>query len=230
MSARIGSTSTKEALADMTARVRPATVRSQAAGKISFAASAASLMLLFALHILSPEFDPSWRMVSEYALGNYGWILMLMFLTWALSCVALFFAIKSQVQTLAGRIGLGFLLLSAIGITMGGLFDVNHDLHGLAAMIGIPSLPIAAILISVSLIRNPSWTPARRVLLATAILTWVSLILMNIAVFTAFSQSSEQISQGGWVGWANRFLIVAYHVWLMVVAWRAADASQSSAS
>lgn len=230
MSAKVGSTSTNETLSEMTARIRPSTVRSQAAGKISFAASAASLIFLFALHILSPEFDPSWRMVSEYALGSYGWILLLMFLTWALSCVALFFAIQSQAQTLAGKIGLGFLLLSAIGITMGGLFDVNHDLHGLAAMIGMPSLPIAAILISLSLIRNPSWTPARRVLLGTAILTWVSLVLMNIAVFTAFSQSSEQLSQGAWVGWANRFLIVAYHVWLMTVARHAVNQPQSYSS
>jgi hypothetical protein len=113
---------------------------------------------------------------------------------------------------------------------MGGLFDVNHDLHGLAAMIGMPSLPIAAILISVSLIRNPSWTAARRLVLGTAILAWVSLILMNIAVFTAFSQSREQLSQDGWVGWANRFLIVTYHVWLMVVARHAANAPESSAS
>jgi hypothetical protein len=214
----------------MIARVRPATVSSQAAGKISFAASAASLILLLVLHILSPEFDPSWRMVSEYALGNYGWVLLLMFLTWALSCVALFFAVKSQARTLAGKIGLGFLLLSAVGMTMGGLFDVNHNLHGLAAMIGIPSLPVAAILISASLIRSPSWAPARGMLLGTAILTWVSLVLMNIAVFTAFSQSSEQLSQDAWVGWANRFLIIAYNVWLMAVARRAVNGPQLQSS
>jgi hypothetical protein len=225
MSTKIVSTSKNESISEMTTKVS-----SQAAGKISFAASVSSLIFLSVLHILSPEFDPSWRMVSEYALGNYGWALLLMFLTWALSCVALFFAIKSQARTIGGKIGLGFLLISAIGITMGGLFDLNHDLHGLAAMIGIPSLPIAAILISVSLIRNPSWTPARRLLLGTAILTWVSLILMNIAIFTAFSQSSEQVSQGAWVGWANRFLIIADHAWLMAVAWRAANAPQSHSS
>lgn len=230
MSTNIGSTSTNETISELTARVRPGTVSSQTAGKISFAASAASLIFLFALHILSQEFDPSWRMVSEYALGNYGWALLLMFLTWALSCVALFLAIKSQTRTVAGKLGLGFLLVSAIGITMGGLFDVNHNLHGLAAMIGMPSLPIAAVLISVSLIRNPAWTPARRLLLGTAILTWVSLILMNIAVFTAFSQSSEQLSQDAWVGWANRFLIFADHAWLMTVAWRAANVSQLRSS
>lgn len=197
----------------------------QVAGRISFAAAAASLVLLAALHVLSPELDPSWRMVSEYALGNFGWVLALMFLAWALSCVALFFAIKSQVRTIGGKIGLGFLLAAAVGMSMAAMFDVNHNLHGLAAMIGIPSLPIAAILISLSLVRNPSWTPVRRSLLWTAILTWVSLVLMNVAVFTGFSPTGE-ISPDAWVGWANRFLVIAYDVWLMVVARRVVETTQ----
>jgi hypothetical protein len=28
-----------------------------------------SLLCLLALHFVSPEFQPSWRMISEYALG-----------------------------------------------------------------------------------------------------------------------------------------------------------------
>jgi hypothetical protein len=168
-------------------------------------------------------------MVSEYALGSYGWVLLLMFLTWALSCIALFFAIKSHVMTVGGKIGLGFLFLAAVGMTMGGLFDVNHDLHGLAAMIGMPSLPIAAVLISVSLGRNPSWTSAWRALIWTAILTWVSLVLMNIAIFTGFSPTGEA-NPGAWFGWANRFLIIAYDIWLLVVAWRALHMQQPRSS
>ena len=29
--------------------------------------------MLSSLHALSPEFDPSWRVVSEYANGKYEW-------------------------------------------------------------------------------------------------------------------------------------------------------------
>jgi hypothetical protein len=42
-----------------------------------------------ALHILTQEFDPSWRMISEYALGHYGWLLSLTFLAWGFSTWAL---------------------------------------------------------------------------------------------------------------------------------------------
>ena len=202
---------------------------SHTAGRISLTSSVATLVFLAVLHLLSPEFDPARRMVSEYALGNYSWILSLMFLAWALSCIALFFAIKPDVRTTGGRVGLGFLLLSALGMSMAAVFDVNHNLHGLAAMIGIPSLPIAAVLISVSLGRNASWTSARRLLIWTAILTWVSLILMNVGIFTGFSQTGEALP-GAWFGWANRFLIVAYTIWLMVVAWRILNLRQSRSS
>jgi hypothetical protein len=62
-----------------------------------------------------------------------------------------------------------------------------------------------------------------------ALLTWVSLILMNVAIFTGFSQTGEA-NPGAWFGWANRFLIVAYTIWLMVVAWRTLNLRQSYSS
>jgi hypothetical protein len=43
----------------------------------------ATILLLAALHVLSPEFSPSWRVISEYAFGHYAWVLSLMFCAWA---------------------------------------------------------------------------------------------------------------------------------------------------
>jgi hypothetical protein len=229
MSTKISSSFSQDTLSDVYDRTRSAMAVSQVAARLSFLSSIASLAFLAVLHLLSPEFNPSSRMVSEYALGSHGWALFLMFMIWALSCIALFFAIKSEITNLGGKIGLGFLLLAAVGMMMGGLFDVNHNLHGLAAMIGIPSLPIAAVLIGVSLSRNPSWASARRFLIGTAILTWASLILMNVAIFTGFSPTGEA-NPGAWFGWANRFLIVAYDIWLLVVVWRAPHIWQARSS
>jgi hypothetical protein len=191
------------------------------AARLSVAAAAAALVFLATLHFLSPEFDPSWRMVSEYALGEYSWVLALMFLTWALSCASLFFAIKPYIQTVAGKIGLIFLIAAAVGMSMAAVFDVSHNLHGLAAMIGMPSLPIAAMLTSLSLVHNPAWSPARRSLLWTANLTWISLVLMFATVFIGLSQSGGEFGPHILAGWPNRFLIVAYCAWLITAAWRA---------
>jgi hypothetical protein len=186
---------------------------------LAVAAGATTLVLLAVLHVLSPEFDPSWRMVSEYALGNYAWVLALMFASWAGSCVALFLAIKSQVRTIAGKIGLGFLLASAVGMSMAAVFDASHNLHGLAALIGMPSLPIAALLISASLVRNPAWSPARRLPLWTANLPWISLVLMTAAIFIGLAQNGGEFGPGVLAGWPNRFMVVAYCAWLIAVGW-----------
>jgi len=60
------------------------------------------------------------------------------------------------------------------------VFDINHSLHGLSAMIGIPGLSIAAVLISISLVRTQPWSASKSALLWTANLTWVSILLMAV--------------------------------------------------
>lgn len=204
------------------------------AARLAIAAAGAVLLFLAALHVLSSEFAPSWRMVSEYANGQYGWVLSLMFASWALSSWALAFTIWSQVKTIAGKIGLGFLIAAGVGEAMASVFDINHPLHNLAAMIGIPSLAIAAILISVSLGSTQAWTASKKVLLWTANLTWMSLALMAAAfaiLIVTYTQAGGDMTAGvittlpagviALVGWANRLLVLAYCVWVMTVAWQA---------
>lgn len=55
------------------------TAISETSAHVSFAAAAAFVVLLAALHFLEPEFDPSWRFISEYELGRYGWAMRLAF-------------------------------------------------------------------------------------------------------------------------------------------------------
>jgi hypothetical protein len=57
--------------------------------KLSLASGALSLLFLLALHFVSPEFQPSWRMVGEYALGKHKGFLTAFFLLWGLSSILL---------------------------------------------------------------------------------------------------------------------------------------------
>lgn len=204
--------------------------------RLAIATSVVVLLLLAGLHGLSPEFDPAWRMVSEYANGKYAGVLSLMFAFWGISSWALAYTLWPYVQTTAGKIGLFFLVASGIGEAMAAIFDINHKLHSLSAMIGIPSLSIAAMLISLTLVRVEPWSIARNSLLWTANLTWVSVLLMAVAfgvMITTFTQSGVDMPTNaeavmalpegviGLVGWANRFLIVVYCAWVMTVAWLA---------
>ncbi|HXM56557.1 MAG TPA: DUF998 domain-containing protein, partial [Candidatus Dormibacteraeota bacterium] len=131
------------------------------AAAIAMAATALALALLAALHVFSPEFSPAWRMVSEYANGRYPSVLSAMFVAYGLSSLALAFAIRSQLRTRSGRIGLAALVASGAGQAAAAAFDVNQPaLHELAGVLGIAALPIGAVLISRTLAREPGWSSA----------------------------------------------------------------------
>lgn len=186
---------------------------------LSLTAALTTLVCLAGLHVLSPEFDPSWRVVSEYALGRHGWALSLMFLAWAISSWGLAFAIRSQVRTIGGQIGLAFLVAAGTGEAMASVFDLSQPIpHNLAAAIAIPSLPVAAMLISASLARTQQWRPSRRAMLWAANLTWLSLAVMVAALFSLHRQGGVLRLP---IGWPNRFLIVIYCTWVIVIAWLA---------
>jgi hypothetical protein len=193
------------------------------AARVAIAAAGAVLLLLASLHVLSPEFDPSWRVVSEYANGRYGWVLSLMFAFWALSSWALAVTVWSQINGIGGKIALGFLIAAGVGESMASVFDINHPFHNLAGTIGVLSLPIAAMMISVRLGHTQAWSAAKNVLLWTANLTWVSPVLMVAALIIMIrgytwpgnKMNADVIAV---VGWANRLLVVVYCGWVVAVA------------
>jgi hypothetical protein len=200
------------------------------AATIAIIGTVASLAALVMLHVVSPEFAPSWRMVSEYANGRHAWVLTLVFAGWAVSSFALIPALWPISATTLGKVGLAFLALAGVGQTMGTLFDINHKMHGPAAMIGIPSLCIAAVIITLALARRgdvaapPVWS---------AHLPWISFLLM-LGAFALFisalksagvdvSAQTEPLSElpdgvSGYVGWANRFLFAASYLWTALAA------------
>lgn len=206
------------------------------AARLAIAASVAALLFLATLHVLSPEYDPSWRMVSEYANGHYSWVLSLMFASWAVGSWALAIAVWSVGKTTTGKIGLIFLIAAGLGEAMGAAFDINHPLHDVAGLIGLGSLPIAAMLISMHLGRTQAWSGAKKALLWTANLTWISVVLLAatfILMIASFVQAGGDMNAQATtvtalppgvialVGWANRLLVLAYCAWVVTVAYEA---------
>ncbi len=219
-------------MAGDTATARQALAISRTAARLSFGAAATFLILLAALHFIKPELDPSWRMVSEYETGRYGWIMVLAFLSLAFSCATLFIAIRSEIQTASGKIGLALLLVCAAGMTIAAIFTADPitasqdeltthgNLHALGSALGIPGFPIAATLISLSLAHNPAWSPARQRLLWTVGLIWISLVVFVVFVAVMLPQNGGEFGPDVLIGWPNRLFLVANSLWLMAVAWR----------
>jgi hypothetical protein len=212
---------------------KPMTATQLAAALVAFAGAAATVLLLASLHLLSPEFDPRWRMVSEYANGHYGWVLSLMFASWGISAFALVLALWSRVETRAGSTGLVLLLVAGAGETGAAVFDLNNPLHDVAGALGIPCLPVAAMLIGGQFRQIRPWSRAGSVLLLTSNLTWVSLVLLVVTFIvmigtyvhaggdvTAASSKVPPLPAGviALVGLTNRFLVVADCLWVAAVA------------
>jgi hypothetical protein len=198
------------------------------AAYVAMAAVAVSCAALVVLHAASPEYAPSWRMVSEYANGAYPWVLLIVFLAWALSSFALVAALGPLWSGTLGKVGLLFLVLAGIGQAMGGLFDINHKLHGPAAMIGIPSLCIAAVVLTLAMARHggiaapPVWS---------AHLPLIAFVLMlgSFALFLSALKSAgvdvsaqtgplKELPPGvtAYVGWANRLIFVSSYLWTVL--------------
>ena len=202
---------------------------------LAIVAAAATLLLLASLHILSPEFDPSFRMVSEYALGHYGWVLSLMFLAWGISAWALAVALWSQVTTRAGKVGLWFLVIAGLGEALAAVFDITHDIgHSIAGVLGLVGFPIAALLLSVSLGRTQAWHGAKKPLLWIANLNWISVVLL-VATLVLMTVQFAQVYGGhlpqhaptrlpagvlGLDGWADRLIVLSNCLWVFVAAWQ----------
>jgi|SRR5215212_2963440 len=206
----------------------PVTRIGLSAAQVSIASSVTFLVLLAALHFIKPEFDPSWRVISEYEIGNYGGLMRLAFFSLAISCTALVPAIGSQVTGFWGKFGLGLVMLSAAGMVIAGVFTSDSmtgsrtptgQVHELAAM--LDGIPFAALLINLTLLRkNPAWSPARRALLWTAFLPVLGLIVFISSVVVMFP-SDGKFGPDVLIGWPNRFFIATHAVWLITVAWQA---------
>jgi hypothetical protein len=227
MGSRTQETSSTMARRDHT---QPVTAIPLMAARLSFAGAAMFVVLLAALHLIKPELDPSLHFVSEYAIGDYGWMMGLAFLSFALSYAALFMALRSQVRTRAGRVGLALLLVSAVGLIMGSMFatdpisasdearTTSGKLHSVGGTIGIV-MPFAAALVSWGLTRNRAWSLAREPLLWSAGLAVLGFLVSVVSLGALLSQSNGSFGPDVLVGWPNRLEILAYTVWPMVVAW-----------
>jgi hypothetical protein len=192
-------------------------------------AAALALIALAALHILKPEVRPSRNMISLYALGRHGWVMALCFAAFGAASACLFAALTAHVPSLLGRTGLAFLLAAAVGLAMAARFPMDPvstppeqmsftgRMHGVAFMIGVPCQILAVLLLSLALGNNPS---GASLLLALTAVIWLNLLIMiTIMLIVGPGKPPNPNGPERFLGWPNRLFMVAYGVWLMVVAW-----------
>jgi multisubunit Na+/H+ antiporter MnhC subunit len=196
------------------------------AARVSIGSGLLFVLLLGSLHLLEPEFDPTWRFISEYALGSFGWLMTLAFLALAASLASVGAVVISQARTVAGYIGLGVLGLGILGLLIAAIFQTDPistdpetmtfsgKMHVLGA--SLDYAPVAFLLLSFSLARNQAWQPIRRWLFITAVIT----LICTVAFILVLPQDGE-FGPGVLAGLVGRFLVLSYLGWVATAAFYA---------
>jgi hypothetical protein len=197
-------------------------------GRVAFIAAICSLCLLLVLHAVRPDLDPALHVVSEYALGPLGWMMTSSFLALGIGCAALTMALALHSSGWRFRAGLGLLAIAAFGLMMAAVFPMDPiairpeaatlsgRMHGIASMLGVPTLSAAAVLVSLSLRNDQGWATVTRPMLILAHVTWISLCVMGFCLGILIEKGPDGL--GGFMGWANRALMAAYAGWIMIAA------------
>ena len=211
------------------------------AAQLAMGASVTYQILLIVLIFLRPDLDPSWHTISEWAIGQYGWIMSGAFLISAASYGGLFLMLKSELRGALGRIGLGILLVCVIGATGVGLFTTDPmpprfplstrgTLHVILGTGQLVLLPFAALLINLSLAyKNATWIKARGVLLLTSALPplgFLSFVLYSVIFLVPLGPGAY--GPGVNIGWPPRFAFFTYMVWVVVLGWQAIQCSKQT--
>lgn len=190
-----------------------------------------SLAAIVLVHLLKTDHDPSWRAISEYALGEFGWIMTLAFLAWGIAGVTLFVALRKHIRTIPGKIGLGLLLLGTTGPLLAGIFPTDPYttssdsltpsgmIHSMAVVL-CDFIPIAGLILTVSLLRkNPAWSVVRNLMIVATVFAWVGFIVVSYAMMTILPEHGGKLGPDVEIGWHNRLMVISYITWVMAAAW-----------
>lgn len=181
------------------------------------------LILLAVMHFLEPEFNPP-HLISEYELGNFGFLMSFAFVSLGAGSLFLARAIWSDLWTKGGHFGRWWLLLIGIAYIGAGIFTpdpasiIESRLHGIFGIIVIFSSPIMFTLLWRSIVHHEQWSGVSDILKWMTILTWLGLLSFSASIFIFYGVAPG--SNTLVVGWMNRFMVAAYSAWLITVAWQ----------
>jgi hypothetical protein len=201
--------------------------QTQIAARLSAAGVIVSVVTLLLLHLIRSDLDPLTSVLSEYALGQFGWLGNVWFIALAIACGSLSYALWPTMGSHLEVTGAALLVLGAIGLVAAAIFPMDPAgagevttsglLHGIAGMIGMTSLVLATLILGWKLARKPHWSPVRGLLISFSVATALAEIGMTAA---AAASGGQEIGSGSasLVGLGNRLLMVAITAWLLTVS------------
>ena len=194
---------------------------STVAAVYSLAATALAVGLMALLHVLEPEFDPSWRTLSEYSLGRYGALMRVAFLAMGTGVIAAAVAL----WRVTGPWSLG-LVLVAIGPLGAAFIDTDpvttprahmsrkSNVHAALGSLFILGFPLAATIAGISAAGDPAVGP---VLAGASVVPWIALV-WYLGTSVRHARPDAVGGPDVRVGWPQRVNILAYVGWVALAA------------
>jgi hypothetical membrane protein len=172
-------------------RQRPAAYRAKPLARFALAGVAVYVAIDVLLAFLRPGYSLIYNAESDYGRGPWYWVMDLNFLLRCALSLAIAAALY-RVAHLDGRTRCGLALLATWAICSGLLAFFADDpegtpqtgsgvIHVVLAIIAFTCVTIGAILVSASLMSDPAWRPAARVLLAISVAGAVVYLLLGTA-------------------------------------------------
>lgn len=172
------------------------------------------------LHVLRTDYSPIRQAVSNYAVGQYGFLMTSGFFALSLGMFTLALGLTEDLMlTYRAIIAMRLFYAASVGLAIVGIFpgDVNvpHPpatitgyMHWIAAGISFLSIMIATFLLSYCFKKDDRWQSFHRPALTLAWTTVAALAVFGILVLI------------GWIGIGERIYIAASLLWPLLAAIR----------
>lgn len=195
-------------------------------GKSAIFCFSYSLLALLALHFLRRDYVVRGHMISDYAVGPYGWVMITVFLTMSCGLLMLLLGLFRHGPTSAvGRIGTLLLVLPVAGLVVSAMFDTDlpgmpstraGDIHGISFLVNVLTIMLSTALISFSFGSDARWRAYRGIALVLVAFILVAFVLQFLT-----------LHKGMPYGYTNRFFVVALFAWFLWTSIRLRNVTDS---
>jgi len=174
-------------------------------------------LTLIALHFVRPDYTPIDHMISDYAVGPFGWLMTTAFIALGFGCLSLSLGLwRTGPRRVSATVGRLLLMVACLGLMVTAAFptdletakDTLHGtIHTISFLVNIVSISIAALTLSLSFGADPRWKSAR-----------LPALLIVAALLGAFVVQYMTLHRGAPYGFTNRAFVLVVMSWLFFVA------------
>jgi hypothetical protein len=187
------------------------------------------VVALLALHVLRPDYAPRSHFISDYAVGEYGWVMTTAFLALSGGCCTLMAGLwTAGPKTVIGRLGALLLGVASIGLIITAIYKTDlpgapytrsGEIHEMTFRVNTLSLVFGTLILSLSFGSSERWRNFRGVALA-----------LFGCIAAAVVIQIATLHKGAPYGLANRLFCAVMIAWLLATAMRLRAAGAMNAA